>query len=87
MNTLYRIYTEDVHRDTIVRTVAARFQGFTVLTAQGYWDGTAESSVVVEIVGTAADRDNVHAAARAIKLHNSQQAVLVTESEIQGVLL
>lgn len=46
---LYRIVTEDKNRERIIRAVSAKFDGFTLLPTTGFWRGTREKSIVIEI--------------------------------------
>ncbi len=49
---LYRIYTEDIYRDRVERICNGSFvTGFTLFTADGYYNGNKEKSLVVEYVG------------------------------------
>src|SRR5260370_15225232 len=47
---LYRIYTED--RQNLSEIVGRYFGGFTILAADGVYEGVNESSAVVEIIAT-----------------------------------
>ncbi len=87
MQRTFRIYTEDLARGDVARIVGARFQGFTILDSTGYWNGTRETSIVIEVVANPSDRAAIHEVARAIKAHNAQAAVLVTETLTDSVLL
>lgn len=86
MNTLYRIYTEDVNRAWIVAYVGAAFQSFTLIPASGVWQYIIEQSLIIEIIGTAEDAIAVRGTAQGIKAHNKQDAVLITKSNIEGIL-
>ena len=46
----YRIYTEDLKSDLVAGIVSQYFDGFTMYHAQGYWKGTFEGSLVIEII-------------------------------------
>lgn len=72
---MYRIYTEDKNREATLKLVAASFDAFTVLEAQGYWRGTPERSIVIEI--ETENAKGVHKLARDIREANAQEAVLV----------
>ena len=74
---LYRIYTEDVNRHRVEAIAQEFFQGFTVLQSTGFWEGSREESVVIEVIGDESLRPEVTACAEAIKDANSQEAVLV----------
>jgi hypothetical protein len=74
---MYRIYTEDLNREQIEKIVGSSFKSFTMLPAVGYWHGSKENSLVIEV--DTDDKLSVVAAASQIKEHNHQEAVLVTE--------
>lgn len=78
---LYRIYTEDKNRETIAGIVGNYFPGFTLISATGYWNGKAEQSLIVEIVGERHHGLDVRAIAHQIKAINKQEAVLITRHD------
>ena len=73
---LYRILTEDINRRQIEDIVARRFDSFTIYAACGYWNGTKESSLVIEI-DTSGAKVRVRLVAEQIKQLNGQDAVLI----------
>lgn len=73
---LYRIFTEDKNRDEIERIVSRYFQGFTIISAVGYWNGTKENSLIIEILGIY-DYDKIVKICNEVKITNNQEAVLV----------
>ncbi len=73
---LYRIFTEDVNREQIIRYVSRVFDGFTIYQTTGYWKGAKEASLVIEIITKKADK-RIAMIAKSIKNYNKQQAVLV----------
>lgn len=82
---LFRIWTEDKNREQVEQLVARYFDGFSIVAAVGYWKGTREASLCIEIV---TDYPNgVRALARAIKSFNEQEAVLVQEIDCKGELV
>jgi len=87
MDKIYRIYTENVNRDDIVKIAGEYFQGFTLLDGVGFWQGTPEQSLIIEIIGTEKDAANVELVAYKIKKNNCQQAVLVQEANITANLV
>lgn len=89
MNTLYRIYTEDINRDSIIRLCSDTFESFTVLHGTGVWNGNHENSLVVEVIGHYSPtlQLDICLVARGIKELNNQQAILVTKSKIDGELV
>jgi hypothetical protein len=87
MDTRYRIFTEDLNREALLKILGRRFQAYAVLTAVGAWLGKPERSICIEIDGTEAERSAVQETAREIKEMNCQDAVLVTEEPIRGYLV
>lgn len=73
---LYRIFTEDVNRQTVVHMVSQSFDGFTVYSTIGYWKGEREHSLTIEISGKVS-KAKVFKLAKAIKIYNKQQNVLI----------
>lgn len=72
---LYRIITENKNGRTVAAIVKRHFADFTLLNATGYWRGQREKSLIIEIETKLVKR--VTEAARAIKRHNRQFAVLI----------
>lgn len=80
---VFRIYTEDLlNLHTIVPMV---FEGATIIKAQGIWQGHTELAIIVEIIGSVADRGKVLDLGSLILERNSQTAVIVTEQELERV--
>lgn len=79
---LYRIFTEDIeaNHDAIMEQIALRYDGFTIVKADGYWRLQPEKSLVIEIV-TIDEDEKVKNLAKAIKVVNNQEAVLVQKIE------
>jgi hypothetical protein len=75
MNTVFRIYTEDVNRDEIIRLTGKKFDSFTLQPTTGYSQGKPEKSIVLEIVE--AKKKDVTAVAKQIRGLNGQKSVLV----------
>jgi hypothetical protein len=75
MDKVYRIYTEDLDRDAVLKLATAKFESFTLQPTTGYFKGKAEQSIVIEIVD--AKQDEVEALARKIRKINGQKSVLV----------
>lgn len=87
MTDVFRIYTEDVNRDAIAQICSDKLPAFTLIPARGIWQGTQEHSLIIEVIGKLSDRLAVEYTARAIKRANKQDAVLVTHSKLEGVLI
>ena len=79
---LYRIFTEDIpeNYDAITEQIASQYEGFTIVKAKGYWRLQPENSLVIEIV-TVDEDAKVKSLAKAIKVVNNQEAVLVQKIE------
>jgi hypothetical protein len=75
MNTVFRIYTEDLNRDEILQLTAKKFDSFTLQPTTGYSKGKPEKSIVLEIVE--AKKKDVAAVAEQIRGLNGQKSVLV----------
>jgi hypothetical protein len=77
---LYRIYTADINRAATLAVVAKAYDSFTAIEALGYFKGTAEPSLVIELLTEDSwrDRSKVTTLADAIRQLNNQQAVLVS---------
>lgn len=87
MDTLYRIYTEDINRETITDLVLEAFSSFTLLTGTGFYVNVTEPTLVVEIVAHANQYANVKGIASKIRDYNKQESVLVTKSTIESELV
>ena len=73
MRTIYRLYTE--RRSNLAELTSRYFDGFTLIDAVGYWEGNAEPSAIIEVIGTSFDYARVFALARDIRETNGQQSV------------
>jgi len=76
---LYRIYTENKNKRDVLALASGYFPGFTAFDGQGYWQGAAESSLVLEIVAPKTQKNEVESLAKHIKEFNTQEAVLLQE--------
>jgi hypothetical protein len=84
---LFRIYTEDVDRQSIIRTAAQYFANFTVLLGTGYYKGKPEQTIILEIVAEPTDVNRVHELARTLGIVNTQECVLVLSQYSQHSLV
>jgi len=75
---VYRIFTEDIMRDTVESIMVEFFDGFTIYNATGYWQGAKENSIIIEIVGEQEIENIVQEAGSRIKHALRQEAVLIT---------
>ena len=74
----YRLHTEHLAPSLVARY----FAGFTLVRTQGYYGGKAESSVIIEIIGTEDDASKVQTLARDIREQYRQTEVWITSEEI-----
>ena len=79
---LVRMFTENLNRGQVEHLVGLIFPGFTTYEARGWWRGTQEESLVIEIAqDKAMDMDyvkgQVQAIAAAIRKLNGQESVMV----------
>lgn len=84
---LYRIFTEDINRNTIENIVNSFFDGYTLVNSTGYWKGEKEKSLAIEIIGEKEDIQKIHSIARNIKIQNQQECVLVQEIPVNSVFI
>lgn len=92
----FKLFTEDSshYRRTVQSIVSKEFDGLTVYTTTGLWKGAIEATQVIEIVVFVKDaheaafvRGQILKVVSAIKLTNSQSAVLVTETQCEMEML
>lgn len=82
MNILYRLYTE--RRANLAELTARHFDNFTLIDAVGYWQGIAEPSAVIEILGTDCGlHARVVALARNIREANDQTSVYLVRASCE----
>ena len=74
---IYRIYTEEKNKKSIVQQVAQEFESFTLQPTLGYYQQKVEKSIVIEILG--AKRRDINRLAKRIRTMNGQKSVLVLE--------
>jgi len=79
----FRIYTEDINKETILKEAQKRFPlGFTVLTGIGCWTDAQEASLIIEIILESQARPSIQRLATYIKSLNKQDAVLITQTAL-----
>jgi hypothetical protein len=86
---LYRIYTERTKAlPAQIEAASKLFPGFTLLEAQGYWQGQAEPSVIFEIVAPEGKdtQDSIACLAMKIEQLGQQEAVLVTVQDVVSLI-
>jgi hypothetical protein len=82
---VYRLYTEDTGTKgqlSVVGLVSRYFKGATFLFGKGLWNSVLEQSLVIEIIGSAADLQSIVHLAGDIRQVNSQFSVLVTWNNV-----
>lgn len=84
---IYRICTENKNKEYIENLVADQFVCFSIFEGIGYWLGTRELSLCIEIDIKCDERSKVVAIAENIKKHNNQEAVLVQEIKSNSILI
>ena len=75
---MFRIFTEDLNRDKIIRILTSQFSGFAIIPVIGFWKGEQEDGLTIEIVTADFKNDlaKVRQVCREIKVLNNQDAVL-----------
>lgn len=84
---LFRIFTEYTNREGIERAANNYFEGYTIFTGVGYWKGSKEKSLLLEVVDKPSKLEAVKSLAREIKRINSQEAVLIQSVQNQDLLV
>lgn len=79
----YHVRTET--RSNLADLAGRYFDGFTLIEGAGYWQGQRELSTTIELVTD--DGDRVLELARAIKVANGQDAVLVERQESTSTIV
>lgn len=81
---LFRIYTENKNMARVVELASDIFaEGFSVFTGQGYWAGSTEPCLILEVAAEEEQRPIVLALADSIKVENKQQCVMVTSADVK----
>ena len=83
----YRIYTERKNVTGIKEILDDQFDGYTLISAAGVWEGETESSLIIEIVGEENRNYDIRTVAESIAVLNQQDAVLITTANITGELV
>ena len=90
---LCRILTENCpeNRNAVLELTSLHFDGFTLLYGRGYWKGTPEETLIIEVSNDKFDDEEVfflrvRSLAGQIKKVNHQEAVLIQRIEC-GTLL
>ena len=84
----FRIYTEDVDRETILKEAVKRFpDGFTFISGQGCWAGIKEDCLVIEIIREEHALHTIRRFAEDVKRLNKQEAVYLTATDLTTAAL
>ncbi len=76
---IYRIYTEDTDtRPELYELVGKSAEGFTIISAIGFWRGKREQTLIVELIGDYSEKSKVLKLAAEIRALGKQETVLVT---------
>lgn len=88
MKVCYKIYTEDLNKEDVIDEIQQFLGSFTVYSTTGYWKGTEEEGLVIEVIATDSLHDQaiVRCVSKAIQRMNKQESILVTK-HYQGELL
>ena len=84
----FTAYTEGINREKIEEILSSKLEGFTIFPAIGVWQSIKENSLIIELISDKAeDKIKLISCLHDIKAFNQQQAVLLTESNIDSKLL
>ena len=82
----YTLYTEDL--PTLDGIISKSFDSYTLVKQVGIWKSTREASIqIIIILDDAISPFKIMELAKEIKDVNKQQAVLVTEEPVNGLLI
>ena len=86
---LYRVCTQNLNYPNILDYLDKHFpDGYTIINANGAWQGVREKSLVIEVVGNIdTHNDAVEKFGYWLKKYNSQQAVLVQVINVDNWLI
>jgi len=86
---LVRIFTQNQNYDKVKKLVGQYFDGFTIIKAEGVWQGSSEHSLIIEIAGMfdTADCDKIDQLCYAIKKLNKQDKILVQKIQCNSELI
>ena len=91
-----RLFTENKNYSGVCKMVSGYFDGFTVIKAEGYWQGNAEHSLIIEIDIPAPKKpkdlvdvslSNIEHIVYAIKQLNKQDKILIQYIKAESKLL
>ena len=79
IQSIHRLYTEDIRRKSIIHAVAKVFENFTLQPTTGFYKGQAEASIIIEIIG--AEEQQIKSLAMRIREINGQKSVLILSAK------
>ncbi len=82
---LFRVYTQNKNLEQTKEVLNNAFDGYTLIQGAGYWKGTSEKSLIIEIVTI--DDALVYAVAERIKKDNHQKTILITSMDVSADFL
>ena len=84
---IYRLYTEDIHRDTIINLVSSHYNSFALFTGLGYWQGKPEQCLVIEIVADSSEMSTIEDMLNNLKVLCGQDCVLLVAIPCESKLV
>jgi hypothetical protein len=89
---LYRVCTENKNYPGILNYLDEHFpDGYTVINANGAWQGIREKSLVIEIIGKKDSVDFINTSVEHLcywlKKYNNQQAIMVQSIDVNPWLI
>lgn len=86
---LYRLFTENKNYEQVKKLVSDLFDGFTIIKADGIWQGESEHSLIIEIEvnSPVAFYRKIESLCYAIKKLNQQDKILVQRIESDSKLV
>jgi hypothetical protein len=79
IQSIHRLYTEDIGRKSIIRAVAKVFENFTLQPTTGFYRGRPETSIIIEIIG--GEERQIKSLAARIREINGQKSVLILSAK------
>lgn len=86
---LYRLFTENKNYEQVKKLVGNYFKGFTIIKAEGVWQGESEHSLIIEIElnGISIYENNIAQLCYVLKKLNQQDKILVQQIESDSKLI
>lgn len=75
---LYRVCTKNKNYQDILNYLDKHFpDGYTIINANGAWQGVREKSLIIEIADVTVTKPHIDHLCYFLKKHNNQQAVMI----------